>query len=70
MDNLTVVETDDVLYIGDLQKSQNVKKIVEKLKEKKISLEYYKFLFLKIKMLQFVFLFIFSLQILLISWSF
>lgn len=36
VENLTVVETDDVLYIGDLQKSQNVKKIVDKLKDKNI----------------------------------
>jgi mannose-1-phosphate guanylyltransferase len=36
VDKLTVVETDDVLYIGDLEESQNVKKIVEKLKERNI----------------------------------
>lgn len=36
VENLIVIETNDVLYIGDLKKSQNVKKIVEKLKEKNI----------------------------------
>lgn len=29
LDNIMIVETDDILYIGDLKKSQNVKKIVE-----------------------------------------
>lgn len=34
VDNLCIVETDDILYIGDLKKSQDIKKIVTKLKDK------------------------------------
>lgn len=33
IENLMILETNDVLYIGDLRKSQNVKKIVEKIKK-------------------------------------
>lgn len=33
VENLCIVETDDILYIGDLQKSQEIKKIVTKLKQ-------------------------------------
>lgn len=35
VENTIVIETNDVLYIGNLNNSQNVKKIVEKLKEEK-----------------------------------
>lgn len=33
VENLCIVETDDILYIGDLKKSQEIKKIVTKLKD-------------------------------------
>ena len=36
LENTVVIETDDVVFVGDIKKSQDVKKVVEELKSKKI----------------------------------
>jgi len=36
VEDLCIIETDDILFIGDLKKSQEIKKVVQKIKETKL----------------------------------